>query len=51
MIDQNDYETGLQFEQSFIEIFQQEEKNYSLSMADEEHFHFNGFVNIQNLRY
>ena len=50
-IGQNDYEKSLQLTRSFIEIFQQEEKNHSLLMTDEPHFHFNGIVNKQNFRY
>ena len=41
----------LQFTQSFIEIFKQEDKFCSLLMTDKAHFHLNGFVNKQNFRY
>ena len=41
----------LQFAGPFIEIFQQDEKMYSLLMTDETHFLLNGFVNKQNFRY
>ena len=45
------YEKMLQFARPFIEIFQQEEKTYSLLMTDEAHFHLNGFVIKQNVIY
>ena len=50
-IGQNEYEKRLQCSQLFIGIFQQEEKNCSLLMTDEAHFHLNDFVNKQNFRY
>ena len=45
------YEERLQFAQSFLEIFPEENKIDLQIMSDEAHFYMNGFVNKQNFRY
>ena len=45
------YEKRVQFAQSFLEIFREENKFDLLMMNDEVHFHMNGFVSKQSFRH
>ena len=45
-----DYQQRLSFCQTTLDIFE-ENKDLTLTMSDEVHFHLNGAVNKQNFRY